>query len=78
MPVLTIIGIEFAFLMGGLVSPNRYLTSTDWTPLCRIGRRTGFQHDPATGDAGGRDCVMTNFVVDLFYAGLTRGFVTAN
>jgi peptide/nickel transport system permease protein len=71
LPVLTIIGIEFAFLMGGLVVTEQVFN------LNGIGRL--FVESVGAQDFNMTQqlvmlvvviAVMTNFVVDLFYAWL--------
>ena len=50
LPVITIIGMEFAFLMGGLVVTEQVFNLNGVGVIGRVGATVRFHHDASVGD----------------------------
>ena len=71
LPVITVIGIEFAFLMGGLVVTEQVFNLNGSGKLfVESVSEPGLQHDAGAGDAGGGHLRPGEPVVDILYAWL--------
>ena len=77
LPVLTVIGLEFAFLLGGLVVTEQVFNLNGIGMLFVRGDFAPRLHPhPGAGHAGRDRFMLVNFAVDMRTRGSTRGSAT--